>query len=400
MKKMTQDDDRPLLIRITTVPLSLKVLLTGQMHYMQEHGFRVLMVSADGPEREPLIRQEACPHMVIPMTRAITPFRDLQCLWQLIKLFHTARPAIVHSHTPKAGLLSMWAGWITRVPVRIHTVSGLHFLTSHGWRRAMYQMLERWTNLAANRVLVVSKSMSSELKERKLCEPRKIEMIAHGSSNGVDLERYSPERISQYQVERLKADIGYVPERTYLLAISRIVVDKGIDDLVQGFLKLWQEDRQLHLILLGDVEQTRTAETVSRDLLSMIQRHPAMTHIPWSEDVPLFLDLADLLVHPSHREGFSNVLLQAGAMGCPIVCSDIPGNTDLVEQDVTGMTFEPGNVDELVSSLRSALGDMRNMHQMASRLQASVRHEYERKMIHRELWTFYQERLSNYNREP
>src|SRR5678809_968613 len=120
----------PKLIRVTTVPMALKHLLSGQMRYMKESGFDVIMVSADGKEREDILKNEGCPHVIIPMTRQITPFADLRSLWRLYNFFKREKPDIVHSHTPKAGLLSMFAAKLSGVKIRIHTIAGLRFMTS------------------------------------------------------------------------------------------------------------------------------------------------------------------------------------------------------------------------------------------------------------------------------
>ncbi|MEI9957965.1 MAG: glycosyltransferase [Ferruginibacter sp.] len=121
------------LIRITTVPMALRYLLPGQMNFMQQNGFDVIMISADGPELNDVLQNEKCPHIVVPMTRRISPWKDLKCLWALIKIFKKERPDIVHTHTPKAGLLGMMAAKFCGVKVRIHTVAGMPLMVEKGF---------------------------------------------------------------------------------------------------------------------------------------------------------------------------------------------------------------------------------------------------------------------------
>ena len=142
----------PKLIRITTAPLSLNVLLKGQMRYMNENGFDVVMVSSDGNELELVKRNEGCRHHIIPMTRKMTPFTDLRCLWLMYRFFKKEKPDIVHSHTPKAGLISMLAARMAGVKIRIHTIAGLRFMTAKGMSRKILVAMEKLTARAAQHV--------------------------------------------------------------------------------------------------------------------------------------------------------------------------------------------------------------------------------------------------------
>ena len=132
--------------------MALKYLLPGQMHFMQQQGFTVLMISADGKERADVMENEQCPHIIVPMTRQITPVQDLKCLLKLIKIFKREKPDIVHTHTPKAGLLGMLAARICFVKVRIHTVAGLPLMVEKGGKLALLAFIEKLTYAAANQV--------------------------------------------------------------------------------------------------------------------------------------------------------------------------------------------------------------------------------------------------------
>ena len=135
------------LIRITTVPMSLLYLLPGQMDFMKKQGYEVLMISADGKELPDVIEREKCRHIIVPMTRKITPFQDLKCLLKLIKIFKTEKPDIVHTHTPKAGLLGMIAAKICFVKIRIHTVAGLPLMAETGFKYQLLKSILYPTNL-------------------------------------------------------------------------------------------------------------------------------------------------------------------------------------------------------------------------------------------------------------
>lgn len=380
----------PRLIRITTVPLSLHLLLTGQMRYMREHGFEVLMISADGPEREAVIENEGCSHVIVPMTRAITPWQDLRCLWQLVKLFQREQPDIVHTHTPKAGLLGMLAAWWTDVPVvRIHTVAGLPLMTARGFKRQLLSWAERVTYAAAQQVWPNSRSLYEFILENGFVRPYKLDIVGKGSTNGIDLERYSPEVIREDRLGKIKSAINYDPGYTYLLAIGRVVRDKGVVELVEAFQELKKEKAGLKLLLIGPLEQERAEESLPAATLDALRQDPDIQHIQWSDEIEYYLHLADLFIHASHREGFPNVVLQAGAMGCPVICSDIPGNIDIVTDRQTGLHFRTGATTELIRQLQYALDNAQAMKEMAERLQIDIQDNFRREEIHKELYKRY-----------
>src|SRR6186713_1694956 len=173
------------LIRVTTVPMSLKVLLRGQMKFMQEAGFQVIMVSADGKELQDVLEYEKCPHKLIEMTRQITPLQDLTAIWKLYKFFKSEKPDIVHSHTPKAGLLAMLAAKMAGVKIRIHTIAGLRFMTSSGVTRSLLVRMEKVTGHAATHVWPNSHSLLKYVQDNNLVPAKKMEVIGKGSSNGI-----------------------------------------------------------------------------------------------------------------------------------------------------------------------------------------------------------------------
>lgn len=379
----------PKLIRITTVPISLKFLITGQMRFMREHGWEVLMVSADGPERKAVIEAEDCRHEIIPMTRTVNPRSDIRCLRQLIRLFRSEKPDIVHSHTPKAGLLGMLAAKLTGVPVRIHTVAGMPLMTATGTAKFILNVTERLTYAAATHVWPNSRSLLKYIRVKRLVSNRKLDIVGGGSSNGIDLNVYTREAVSSEKLSEVQESIHYDSDLTYLLAIGRMVVDKGIPELISVFDQLFQEHPHLRLILLGPLEQERSAETLPTHIVRKIQEHPGIIHFQWSDEIPAFLHLADIFIHCSHREGFPNVVLQAGAMECPIVCSNIPGNIDIVEHEKTGLQFQVKDEAALSASLNRALSNREWVQLMATDLRAVVQRQFARKQIHDELLTRY-----------
>ncbi|MBK6634325.1 MAG: glycosyltransferase family 4 protein [Chitinophagaceae bacterium] len=367
------------LIRITTVPMALRYLLPGQMRFMAANGFDVLMISADGKELADVIENEQCPHMIVPMTRKITPLQDLKCLYRLIKIFRKEKPDIVHTHTPKAGLLGMLAAKFSGVKTRIHTVAGLPLMAETGFKYHLLIFIEKLTYAAASNVWPNSYSLLQFITEKKLCKPAKLHIIAKGSTNGININRFNEAALDENGVREIKQQVNFSDDHTYLLCIGRLVKDKGIVELVYVFTLLQQHNNNLHLILVGEFEAG--LDPLPERTLQEIKTNPFITHINWSNRVEYFMYIADLFVFPSHREGFPNVLLQAGAMGLPVICSHITGNIDIVTNNETGLIFEKGNEQQMLKHLQYALEHPQQMQMMAQQLQQVINKNYRQENI-------------------
>jgi glycosyltransferase involved in cell wall biosynthesis len=383
----------PKLIRVTTVPMALKHLLAGQMRYMKENGFEVTMISADGKERDDVIKNEGCPHIIIPMTRKITPFADLRSLWQLYKFFKKEKPDIVHSHTPKAGLLSMLAAKLAGVKIRVHTIAGLRFMTSNGFTRKVLVTMEKLTASSATHVWPNSFSLLKYIRINRLVNESKLQVIGKGSSNGIDLNRYSNDKLKAGRLEEIKKELKFSSENIYLLSVGRIVNDKGINELLNVFSQLYTANNKIRLVLLGSFEEE--LDPVPEASKKILKGHPGIIHINWSNEVEYYMHLSALLVHPSYREGFPNVLLQAGAMSCPVVCSIIEGNIDIVDHEKTGLLFKVKNEEDLKEKLTFAINNPELMKQYATALRQKVETCFDQQIVHQAIRDKYQELLSD-----
>jgi glycosyltransferase involved in cell wall biosynthesis len=379
------------LIRVTTIPLALNTLLRGQMKYMKENGLDVIMVSADGPEREAVIKREGCPHHIIPMTRAITPFADLRSLWKMYRYFKKEKPDIVHSHTPKAGLIGMMAARMAGVKTRIHTIAGLRFMTSAGMTRKILVRMEKLTAACATHVWPNSRSLKEYVLKNNLARPSKVEVIAEGSSNGIDLARFNESVVQPEKLEEIKGKIGYDPSLFYFVSVGRIVKDKGMEELSNAFARLYKENGKVRLLLLGDFEDEQDPVTpASREIL---MNHPGIFRMGWTADVPYYLHLANVLVHPSYREGFPNVLLQAGAMNCAVICSRITGNVDIVDDGETGLICEVKDENSLFEKMKFAVENVETLANLSSSLYKKVHEKFDQRVVHQALLKKYQEIL-------
>lgn len=331
------------LMRITTVSLSLDVLLKGQLAFFS-HYFEVVGVASGRKELQRVSEREGIRAIHIPMSREISLVQDLRSLIMLIRLFARERPYIVHANTPKASLLSMIAGWITRVPHRIYTVTGLRFETESGNLRRLLIAMEKITCRCATKVIPEGEGVKNTLIKEKITK-KPLKVVLHGNINGVDTQYYD----RTVHVNLLASGIRENGKFTFCF-VGRMVKDKGINELVSAFIKLYEEHPDIRLILVGPFE--RELDPVLPETEHQILNHPAISFAGFQEDVRPYLAASDALVFPSYREGFPNVVLQAGAMGLPSIVTDINGCNEIIEEGVNGVIIPLRHVEKLYEAMK------------------------------------------------
>jgi glycosyltransferase involved in cell wall biosynthesis len=386
------------LLRITTVPISLKLLLRGQLEFMEANGIEVLSVSSDGPE----VKQLNVRHRIVPMSRSITPLQDIFCLIKLIQIIRQFRPDIVHTHTPKAGLLGMIAARVCMVKVRVHTIAGLPWLQTGGFLRGVLKMAEAVTIRCSTDIFVNSFRLMEILKSElpgitgRRFNAGKLNAPGKGSSNGIDLNyfRKSPEVAAQGASLRTRFQIA--PEDFVFCFIGRLVRDKGVGELVRAFDRIREKQPDVKLILAGPAEHGR--DGLPDLVLNRIKEGRGIIAPGLVEDVRPWLATSDIFVFPSYREGFPNVLLQAGCMKMPVIATDINGCNEIVQHQVSGLLIPPQNEDALVHAMEHLMNSESVRSDFAVNLQKYVTDNFDQYGIWAELLRFYRSRTASHGR--
>ena len=384
------------LIRMTTIPSSMRGLLQNQLKFMSQHGFEVVAVSSDDDCFDEMLHEQGDIRGVrVHMERHTSPLKDLKALWQLIKIFRAEKPDIVHTHTPKAGLLGMLAAWITRVPCRLHTTAGLPLLVYKGWYRKVLDAMERLTNACATQGFPNSFNMMRVMEELKLCKPSKMRVIANGSSNGIDIEHFSPDTLlTQTGKSRaeMRNELGFRDEDFVFVFVGRVVKDKGINELIEAMRQLVPEHDNLRLLIVGSYESH--LDPIASENEQYIADNPHVNHVGWQRDVRPFLLAADALSFPSYREGFPNVVMQAGAMGLPSIVTDINGCNEIVVDGKNGRIIKPQDVDSLRDMMLWFIEHPSEVAAMAANAREMIVSRYQRQLIWDELLKVYQSATS------
>jgi glycosyltransferase involved in cell wall biosynthesis len=270
----------------------------------------------------------------------------------------------------------MLAAKISRIKTRIHTVAGLPLEEETGIKYALLKRIEKITYSAANHVWPNSNSLYNFIKNNKLVNEKKLKVLGRGSSNGVSSKRFNRDALDKKLIEVVKKKISYNDSNTYLLYIGRLVKDKGIIELVAAFSALQKTKSHLKLILVGVYEAS--LDPLPDTTVKEIFNNPFIINVGWSDEAEYYMALAHYFVFPSYREGFPNVLLEAGAIQLPIVCSRIGGNIDIVTDNKTGILFKKKDINDLYLKLEYALNNPGQMISMAKQLQGDIKAYYER----------------------
>lgn len=367
------------IIRITTIPQSMGILLKDQLRFMSQY-YDMIAVSSANDYFEKMLEQQGVRGIAVNMTRKITPWADLKALVRLIQVFRKERPDIVHTHTPKAGTLGMLAAWITRVPCRLHTVAGLPLLVATGKKRILLDWVEKVTYACATKVYPNSFKMQQIIIDNKLTKPDKLKIIANGSSNGIDVSFFSPEA----PFTKIECEKGVF---TFCF-VGRMVGDKGINELVQAFVRLYEDNKQVRLLLVGAFE--KALDPVLPQTEEYIYHHPGIRFVGFQSDVRPLLVASDALAFPSYREGFPNVVMQAGAMGLPSIVTDINGCNEIIIDGQNGVIVPPRDEDALYLSMKHFVEEPAEVERMARNARPLIVSRYDRQMVWNALLKEYQ----------
>ena len=380
------------LLRITTVPISLHLLLSGQFRYMIENGYEVYTISADGPEVVEVLK-EGVQHIAVPFTRKITVLHDLRCLITLVGIIRKIKPDIVHTHTPKAGLLGMLAAWICRVPVRVHTVAGLPLMEATGLKRTMLETTEKITYACAQRVYPNSVGLEKFMIDNLNVNPAKVTMIARGSSNGIDVSFFSRTPDLEAQAIALREKHGIGPGDLVFTFVGRVVRDKGIVELVEAFKAVSDQAYPLRtfLMLVGPFEQE--LDPLPEDVVRFINEDKRVILAGFQNDVRPWIMASDVFVFPSYREGFPNVVMQACLLAVPCIVSDINGCNEIVTHNSTGLVVPPKDITALIQAMESMADDASLRKTFSAAARGFVVANFDREFVWEELRKEYQSLL-------
>ena len=366
------------LIRITTIPISLEKLLENQLTFMAAY-FDITAISADKIRLEKFGKDNKIKTKHIELTRKITPLQDLKTLWQLYRFLKKEKPLIVHTHTPKAGIIGMLASKFAGVPNRLHTVAGLPLLEAIGFKRKILNFVERLTYKSATQVYPNSYGLEKIILDLKFLKKEKCKVIANGSSNGINSNYFNPTNYSVQDNSKLKKTLGIIKDDFVFIFVGRLVSDKGINELIEAFKLINKQQINSKLLLVGPLETE--LDPLKKETLTIIKTNKNIISVGYQQDVRTYFAIANVLTFPSYREGLPNVVLQAGAMNLPSIVTNINGCNEIIEHNKNGLIINAKDEVTLLTAMQKLLTNKTLREELKQNSRKNIIKRYKQQVV-------------------
>lgn len=374
------------IIRVTTVPISFKVLLKDQLKFMSRH-YEIVAVSSEGKELSDVAHDEGVRTVPLNMSRQFTPLRDLVSLMKMILLFRKESPDIVHSHTPKAGIVAMLAAFLCNVPNRLHTVAGLPVMNKVGLTKIILLAVEWLTCKCATKIYPNSKGLEAFLTDIVNVPSNKLKVLGSGSSNGVDTRYFNLTPDLQESSKIFKTKYG-LNDCFVFTFIGRIVKDKGIEELIDAYARLSSEVENIRLVIVGWEEPL--TDPISNYSQEILKNNIGIVCTGFMDDIRPSLGASDCLILASYREGFPNVVMQAACVNIPSIVSNINGCNEIIQDGSNGLVVEPKSADALYYAMKRLESDRGLLSDLAAKSRHSVVEKYDREKFQKIILAEYQ----------
>lgn len=376
------------IIRATTIPRSLNAFCNGMLRELSDK-YEVVAVSSPDKELKEVAEREGVRTIGVHMERRISVMKDVKSLLQMLKVFKNEKPTMVHSMTPKAGLICMMAAKFCGVPVRVHTFTGLVWPTETGLKRRILMATDWLTCACATHIIPEGQGVLNDLRNGGITK-KQMRVLGHGNVRGVDMEYYkrTPEII--HASDSIKR-----ADRFTFIFVGRIVNDKGISELVLAFKRLLSVHPETRLILVGPYENDH--DPISSEIQKEIDSIEQIEVVgpKFGEALLPYYAASDCFVFPSYREGFPNTVMEAGAMDLPSIVTDINGSREIIENGVNGIIIPSKDTNSLYNAMCTMIENVELRHDMASVSREMIGKRFEKGFVRKCLYDYYDEILKD-----
>ncbi len=340
------------ILHVVNIYFVLPYFIGGQFKYFKSKGYNMNVACSPSQYLDSYSKEQGFNYIETPINRSISIKDDLKSICKIIKFIKRQNIDIIVGHTPKGGLLSMIAGWLSRVPRRIYFRHGLVYETSSGLKRQLLITVDRLSSFFATEVICVSKSVLERSIQDKLCKPQKQLILGAGTCNGVDTEsQFNPSKINKENIEILRRKYE-IKNNDFVIGYSgRLVRDKGIEELITAF-DLLEKSENCKLLLVGMFEER---DPLSNEIKERIKCDPQIIYTGLiNSGMENYYSLMDVYVLPSYREGFPTGVLEAQSMGLPVITTRVTGCCDSIVEGVTGLfaSHSPKDIAEKIDYIR------------------------------------------------
>ena len=374
------------IIRACTVPMSV-IFVTGMLPELQKR-YEVVLLSSPGHELDEAEEKFGVRGIRVPIERHISIGHDLVSLCRLVYVFLREKPAMVHSMTPKAGLLCMIAAWVARVPVRVHTFTGLVFPTATGFKRKILMLTDKLTCACATHVIPEGEGVKNDLLEYGITK-KPMKVLGYGNVIGIDLVRFDRRPEVMELADKIRKDDVFT-----FVFVGRIVRDKGINELCQA-MEMLSGIAPVRLLLVGPYEDD--LDPISQQSKDIIENNPSIEYLgsKYGDELLACYAASDCFVFPSYREGFPNTVLEAGAMALPSIVTDINGSREIIVQGENGVIIPPRDPKLLYHAMLDMIRNKSERERMVNNTREMIASRYEQGYVRNCLYDYYDKILSS-----
>ncbi len=377
------------IVIVASSPMSLAVFMLPHIRVLSRLASVYVFANASD-DRLLTGRMVDVPVEAFPIQRHISPWSDIRTVWALYLRLKFLTPEVVHTITPKAGLLGMLAAWLARVPVRIHTFTGQVWVTRRGLMRWALKTADKCIAALATDALVDSPSQRKFLIGEGVLGAEACSVLASGSVAGVDTKRFCPSEVVR---EEVRAEMGCRTDAQVCLFLGRLHRDKGVLDLASAFAQVSQTHPGAELWLVGPDDDG----VIGQIQATLAKCRQQWRRVGYTSEPERFMKAADLFCLPSYREGFGSSVIEAAACGVPALVSRIYGLTDAVVEGVTGWMHGPGDVQDLAAQLDQLLGDPAELQRRGQIARLNVERTFEETLVTSAMYDFYSARMGTLN---
>lgn len=372
-----EDQEKKIAVcQITSVDLTVKFLLLRQLKFLKREGFEILVVCSRG-EWTDEIRDEGINIETIKIKRRISPISDLLTLFKLLFYFEEQEFDVVHTHTPKAALLGQMAAKLAGVPIIINTIHGYYFNENTGFlKRRFFILIEKISGLFSDLIFFQSKEDMETCVRERIANSSKIRFLG----NGINLKQFSPQRFPSDFIEKKKRNLGLNPGLKIVGMVGRLVKEKGYSELFQAFKKVLEKFPQTLLLVIGPLDPEKR-DSLNPEIVKKYKIGDKVKFLGLCKDIEEIYPLMDIFVLPSWREGFPRSVLEASAMGKPVIATNIRGCREAVENGKTGLLVPVKNPEKLAQAIIYLLENPEKAEEMGRNGKEKAQKEFDENQI-------------------
>ena len=377
--------DQIKICHVTTVDITVRFIILNFLRFLQKENYNVSIVCSPGKWSH-LFEKQGFSFHNIKITRKITPVRDLISLIKLFLYFKKEKFTIVHTHTPKPGLLGQLAAKIAGVPIIVNTIHGFYFQKRDSWaKRKFFILVEKIAAKCSDLIFFVNREdMETAIKE-KIC----VSGLSKYFGGGINIFKFNLERFSEQWVYQKKRELNIEPDFKIIGIVGRLVKEKGYLDLFEAFEKIVKQFPKTLLLVIGP-EEPKKKDKIDQNIIKNYGIEKNVLFLGQRTDVDELYPLFDIFVLPSYREGFPYSIMEASAAERPIVATNIRGCREAVEDGVTGILVPPKNPNKLAQALIYLLDNPEKSKELGGNGRRKAKKEFDERKIFGRIKTEYQ----------